>query len=84
MHGAADSPHPELEPPAEHPSAVAHASFSAPRAARVQAAEGARVAGRSAAEGLDASEHGATLLRATADATTPPSTLVSTRLGAAR
>ena len=41
-------PCPELEPPAERPSAVAHASVQAPRAARVQAAEGARAAGRSA------------------------------------
>src|SRR5262245_59802493 len=39
---------PELEPPAERPSAVARVSTAAPRAARVQAAEGARVAGRSA------------------------------------
>lgn len=53
---------PEHEPPAEHPSAVAHASLSALRAARVQVAGGARAAGRSAAEDLDASEHGATRL----------------------
>ena len=39
---------PELEPPAERPSAVAHVSVQAPSAARVKAAEGARVAGRSA------------------------------------
>ena len=39
------SPPDELEPPAERPSAVAGVSTQAPRAARVQAAAGARVAG---------------------------------------
>ena len=39
---------PELEPPAERPSAVARVSSPAARAARVKAAEGARAAGRSA------------------------------------
>ena len=39
---------PELEPPAERPSAVAHTRVRAQAAACVKAAEGARVAGRSA------------------------------------
>lgn len=39
---------PELEPPAERPSAVARGTEQAPRAARVKAAEGARGAGRRA------------------------------------
>src|SRR5207247_1574148 len=39
---------PELEPPAERPSAVARGTVQAPRAARVKAAEGARGAGRRA------------------------------------
>jgi hypothetical protein len=39
---------PELEPPAERPSAVARVSSPASRAGRVKAAEGARAAGRSA------------------------------------
>ena len=46
--GAAFTVSPELEPPAERPSAVAHVLREAPRAARVRAAAGARAAGRSA------------------------------------
>ena len=67
------APNLEPEPPAEHPSPTQAGRMGRRAQFRVQAAAGAALLrGRIEAESLDAGEHGATLVGATARCHRPP------------